>query len=66
MPPGERVPSATDCYRFVLSNPAIHVCMTGPANEAHAAEALRAIELGPMNEEELAWMRRVGDYIHKH
>lgn len=65
MPPGERTPTATDCYRFVLSNPAVDVCMTGPANAAHAEEALRAIELGPMNPEELAWMRRVGDHIHK-
>ena len=66
IPPGERVPTATDCYRFVLSNSAVDVCMTGPANEAQAADALRAIELGPMSEDELAWMRRVGDYIHKH
>jgi hypothetical protein len=29
-------------------------------------KALRALELGPLNDEELAWMRRVGDYIHKH
>jgi aryl-alcohol dehydrogenase-like predicted oxidoreductase len=65
VPPGERVPTAADCYRFVLSNPAVDVCMTGPANEAQAAEALRAIELGPLSPEELAWMRRVGDYIHK-
>ncbi|HWY48152.1 MAG TPA: aldo/keto reductase [Bryobacteraceae bacterium] len=65
VPPGERVPTAADCYRFVLSNPAVDVCMTGPANEAHAAEALRALELGPMSVEELAWMRRVGDFIHK-
>jgi len=66
VPKGERVPTAADCYRFVLSNPAIDVCMTGPADEAQAAEALRAAELGPMSEEELAWMRRVGDYIHAH
>ncbi|HYL73274.1 MAG TPA: aldo/keto reductase [Bryobacteraceae bacterium] len=66
VPPGERVPTAADCYRFVLSHPAVDVCMTGPANEAQADEALRAVELGPMNEEDLAWMRRVGDYIHKH
>jgi aryl-alcohol dehydrogenase-like predicted oxidoreductase len=64
MPVGERVPTASDCYRFVLSNSAIDVCMSGPANEEQAGEALRAIELGPMNEEELAWMRRVGDHIH--
>jgi aryl-alcohol dehydrogenase-like predicted oxidoreductase len=66
IPPGERAPTASDCYRFVLSNPNIDACMTGPANEAQAAEALRAMELGPMNEAELAWMRRVGDHIHKH
>lgn len=64
VPPGERVPTAADCYRFVLSNPAVDVCMTGPANEGHVTEALRAIELGPMSAEELGWMRRVGEYIH--
>jgi hypothetical protein len=40
--------------------------MTGPANEEQAAKALRAIELGPMNEEELAWMSRVVDHSYKH
>ena len=44
----------------------VDVCMTGPANAAQAGEALRAAELGPMSEEELAWMRRVGDFIHNH
>jgi aryl-alcohol dehydrogenase-like predicted oxidoreductase len=66
MPPGERVPTATDCYRFVLSNSSVDVCMTGPSNAAQADDAQRAAELGPMNEEELAWMCRVGDFIHKH
>jgi aryl-alcohol dehydrogenase-like predicted oxidoreductase len=66
IPPGERVPTAADCYRFVLSNPAVDVCMTGPANEAQAVDALQALELGPMSAEELAWMRRVGDFIHNH
>ena len=66
IPAGERVPTATDCYRFVLSNPAVDVCMTGPSNAAQADDALRAIELGPMSQDELAWMRRVGDYIHAH
>src|SRR4029077_2263985 len=65
VPPGELVPTAADCYRFVLSHPAVDVCMTGPANEAQAAEALGAIELGPMRPDELAWMGRVGDFIHK-
>jgi aryl-alcohol dehydrogenase-like predicted oxidoreductase len=65
VPPGEKVPTATDCYRFVLSNPAVDVCLTGPSTPAHVAESLRALELGPMSEDELAWMRRVGDAIHR-
>jgi len=66
MPSGERVPTATDCYRFVLSNSSVDVCMCGPADDAQASAALRAMQLGAMSEEELAWMRRVGDFIHKH
>jgi hypothetical protein len=27
-------------------------------------QALRAIELGSMNEDEQAWMRRVGDHVY--
>ena len=64
VPSGEKVPTAVDCYRFVLSNPAVDVCMTGPATEEQSAEALKALDLGPMNEAELAWMRRVGAAIH--
>lgn len=57
---GERVPTATDCYRFVMSRPEVDVCLSGPGSAAHMDEALRALELGPMNPDELAWMRRVG------
>src|SRR5271157_5121852 len=60
LPKGERVPTATDCYRYVLSRPEVDVCMTGPSNAARMDEAFEAPKLGPMSEEELAWMRRVG------
>lgn len=63
MPSGEAVPSASDCYRFVLSNPNVDVCLSGPKNGAELDEALRAIDLGAMNDEELAWMRRVGAHV---
>jgi len=59
-PKNERVPTATDCYRFVLSRPEVDVCLTGPAHAAQMDEALEALMRGPMTEEELAWMRRVG------
>jgi aryl-alcohol dehydrogenase-like predicted oxidoreductase len=63
IPKNERVPTATDCYRYVLSRPEVDVCMTGPADEKRMNEALEAQRLGPMSEEELAWMRRVGRAI---
>jgi aryl-alcohol dehydrogenase-like predicted oxidoreductase len=64
-PPGERTPSASDCYRFVLSNPDVDVCTTGPASADHVDQALAARELGPMSEDELAWMRRVGVEVRR-
>ena len=57
---GERAPTAADCYRFVLSRPEVDVCMSGPANAEQVNAALEALEHGAMDEEELAWMRRVG------
>jgi aryl-alcohol dehydrogenase-like predicted oxidoreductase len=63
MPPGEAAPTAADCYRFVLSQPAVDVCLTGPKNLAQMREALRALELGPLNEVELMRLRRVGDHL---
>lgn len=66
MPPNQPQPSASDCYRFVLSCPSVDVCMCGPKNTAQMKEALRALELGPLNPEELERMRRIGDYVHAH
>jgi hypothetical protein len=60
LPDGETFPSSTDCYRFVLTRPEVNVCMTGPADAAQMDRALDALRLGPMTEDELAWMRRVG------
>jgi predicted aldo/keto reductase-like oxidoreductase len=60
IPKNERIPTATDCYRYVLSRPEVDVCLTGAANSAQMDEALEAVGRGPMTEEELAWMGRVG------
>lgn len=64
-PEGERTPCATDCYRFVLSQPCVDLCLTGPENTEQLREALEALQRGPMDEEELAWMRRVGDHVYR-
>jgi len=60
-PSGDPVPTAADCYRFVLSNPAVDVCLTGPSSAEHAAQALEALDRGPMSPQEIAWMHRIGD-----
>jgi predicted aldo/keto reductase-like oxidoreductase len=65
MPPGETAPSGSDCYRFVLSHPAVDVCLTGPKTREEMNEALKTLDLGPMEDEELQHMRRIGDYIHR-
>lgn len=59
-PRGERTPTASDCYRFALSNPSVSVCLTGPRNGRELDEALVALDRGPLSDDELAWMRRVG------
>jgi aryl-alcohol dehydrogenase-like predicted oxidoreductase len=63
MPQGEAPPTAADCYRFALTHPAVDVCMTGPRTVEQMRENQRTLELGPMKEEELARMRRIGDFV---
>ncbi len=65
MPPGEAAPTAADCYRFVLAHPSVHVAVCGPNSMAQLKEDLEALERGPMSEEELDRMRRIGDHVYK-
>lgn len=64
MPPGQSPPTAADCYRFVLSNPSVDACACGPKTDAEMQGALKALDGGPMDEEELARMRAIGAYVH--
>jgi len=64
MPPGEKPPTAAECYRFVLSHPAVNVCMTGAKTIEQLRANLSVLDQGPMSEEELRRMRRIGDHVH--
>jgi aryl-alcohol dehydrogenase-like predicted oxidoreductase len=64
MPEGYTAPTAADCYRFVLSNPNVDVCMMGAKNIEQMRENLNAINLGPLSEEEMNRMRKIGDYVY--
>ena len=57
-------PTAGDCYRFVLARQNIDCCMMGVKNLSMLRQNLADIEKGPMSEEELSWMREVGDYVY--
>lgn len=65
-PPGESPLTAVEAYRFVLSNPAVDVCLAGPRDADELTAALTAQELGPLDEEGLARARRVGDAAYQH
>ncbi|MBI4702198.1 MAG: hypothetical protein HY744_13805, partial [Deltaproteobacteria bacterium] len=78
-PPGDRTPTAPDCYRegeaplkardcyrFVLSQPHFDVCLSGPSTVEHVDEALAALDAGPLGAEEEARARRIGAHVHRH
>lgn len=64
LPPGERVPRASDCYRFALTDPHVDLCLAGPKDGVELEDALVAMDRGPLDAGELAWMRRVGEAVH--
>lgn len=57
------LPSAAQCYRFVLSNPHVDVCLTAPSNERQLRENIAALSEGPLAPEEMEFMRRFGDRV---
>ncbi len=64
MPPGEAPPSAADCYRFVLTYPDVDVALCGPKNVNEMREALKTLDMGPMDDAELNRMKKIGDHVH--
>lgn len=64
IPADEKRPTASDCYRYVLSSPNVDVVITAPKNMSQMEENLVGVGKGPMSMEELSWMRRVGDTVY--
>ena len=65
MPPGEKPLTAAECYRFVLSHAAVDVCLAGPRSEGEMDAGLRALSEGPLSNEEMDRIRRIGDFVHR-
>jgi predicted aldo/keto reductase-like oxidoreductase len=65
MPAGEEPLTAADCYRFVLSNPNVDVCITGPSNAQQMEENLKVLSGVPLSDDETTWIKRIGDHIYR-
>jgi predicted aldo/keto reductase-like oxidoreductase len=64
MPPGEQPLTAPDCYRFALSHPSVDVCMTGASTLDEMRQNLTTLDLGPLDDEQMARVRRIGEHIY--
>lgn len=63
-PKDKPVPDAGMCYRFVLGNPHVDVCLNAPRNIKQLRENLKSLEKGPLTDEEMRFMREFGDVVH--
>lgn len=63
-PKDHRVPTAEMCYRFVLTNPHVDVCLTAPTNIKQLNENIKSLQNGPLTEDDLSFMQRFGDAVH--
>lgn len=59
------IPTAGQCYRFVLTNPHVDVVLTAPRSERELLENLDAVRSGPLPEDEMAFMKAYGDRVHR-
>jgi predicted aldo/keto reductase-like oxidoreductase len=64
LPPGERPLTAAECYRFVLSHPAVDVCMMGAKTLDQMRENLTVLEQGALTEEEMERVRMIGKLVY--
>ncbi len=63
-PKDGRIPTAGECYRFVLSNPHVHTVLTAPRNVRELRENIAAVRKGPLPEDDMKFMREFGDAVH--
>ena len=58
------MPTAGMCYRFVMSNPAVHICLMVPSNGRHLQENMAEIRRSPLDADEMKFMREFGDVVY--
>ena len=56
--------TAGDCFRFCLTNPNVDLVISAPKTAAQMRENMKALERGPLDDEEMARMRALGKAVH--
>jgi aryl-alcohol dehydrogenase-like predicted oxidoreductase len=51
------------CYRFVLTNQHVHIVLTGPQNQEQLRKNMDAIRQGPLEPDEMNWVRQYGQLV---
>ncbi len=54
-----RAATVADCYRFVLSQPGISLCLAGSPGASELKASLDALKQGPLSEDQVSWLQRV-------
>lgn len=58
-----RPATAAECYRFALSHPAVDVVLTAPGSTAEMQENFKAMQGGPLDQQEVPFMRDLGKVV---
>jgi aryl-alcohol dehydrogenase-like predicted oxidoreductase len=59
------LPTASDCYRYCLAQPAVQVVLTAPGSLAELEQNLNVLELPPMNKTQCRHWERFGDLVYR-
>jgi predicted aldo/keto reductase-like oxidoreductase len=65
MPPGESPLTASECYRFALSDPHVHVAITGAGTDEEMRHTVGVLKAGVLHEDEMARVRAIGDHVYR-
>jgi aryl-alcohol dehydrogenase-like predicted oxidoreductase len=57
-------PTASDCYRYCLAQPSVHVVLTAPRSLAELEQNLDVLESAPMSKHERGQWQRFGDLVY--
>jgi aryl-alcohol dehydrogenase-like predicted oxidoreductase len=59
-----RPPTASDCYRYCLVEPPVHLVLTAPRSLAELKQNLDVLESPPMSKQERSHWQRFGDLVY--